>query len=72
MGKNAAEKRDVFSKTEKALMLLSNETCKGLSITNHSFIAVVRQLLQDPKLKGKYLCSERFSQDPLENVYGRV
>lgn len=53
-------------------MLLSNETCKGLRITNHSFVAVVRKLLQDPKLKGKYLRSERFSQDPLENVSGRV
>ena len=55
-----------------ALMLLSNETREGLRITVHSFVAIVRELLQDPKLKGKYLLSERFSQDPLENFFGRV
>ena len=69
---NAVEKRDGFSKTEKALMLLSNETREGLRITVQSFVAIVRKLLQDPKLKGKYLLSERFSQDPLENFFGRV
>ena len=69
---NAVEKRDGFSKKEKALMLLSNETREGLRITVHSFVTIVRELLQDPKLKGKYLLSERFSQDPLENFFGRV
>ncbi len=53
-------------------MLLSNETRKRLRITVHSFVAGVRELLQDPKLKGRYLFSERFSQDPLENFFGRV
>ena len=44
-------------------MLLSSELMRGpesLSI----LVAVVRELLQHPKLKGKYLLSERFSQDP--------
>ena len=69
---NAVKKKDGFSKTEKALMLLSNETCEGLRITVHSFVAIVRELLQDPRLKGEYLLGERFSQDPLENFFGRV
>ena len=58
---NAGEKRDGFSKTEKALMLFSNETRDRLRITVHSFVTVLRELLQDPKLKGKYLLSKRFS-----------
>ena len=48
-GESAVQKRDGFSKTEKALMLLSNETREGLRITVHSFVAIVRELLQDPK-----------------------
>ena len=71
-GESAVQKRDGFSKTERALMLLSNETHEGLGITIHSFVAIVRELLRDPKLKGKYLLSERFSQDPLENLFGKV
>ncbi len=50
-------------------MLLSSETREGLRITVHSFVAVVRELLQHPELKGKYLLSERFNQDPLENLF---
>ena len=42
-------------------MLLSNETHDRLRITVHSFVTVLKELLQDPKLKGKYLLSERFS-----------
>ena len=68
---STVKKRDGFSKSEKALML-SSETREGLRITVHSFVAVVRELLQHPELKGKYLLSERFNQDPLENFFGKV
>ena len=69
---STVKKCDGFSKSEKALMLLSSETREGLRITVHSFVAVVRELLQHPELKGKYLLSERFNQDPLENFFGKV
>ena len=69
---STVKKRDGFSKSEKALMLLSSKTREGLRITVHSFVAVVRELLQHPELKGKYLLSERFNQDPLENLFGKV
>lgn len=44
-------------------MLLSSELMRG-SESLSILVAVVRELLQHPKLKGKYLLSERFSQDP--------
>ena len=69
---STVKKRDGFSKSEKALMLLSSETREGLRITVHSFVAVVRELLQHPEVKGKYLLSERFNQDPLENLFGKI
>ena len=53
-------------------MLLSAETREGLRITVTSFVAIVKELFQHPELKGKYLLSERFSQDPLEIFFGRV
>ena len=68
---STVKKRDGFSKSEKAIMLLSSETCEGFRITVHSLVAVVRELLQHPELKGKYLLSERFNQDPLETFLGR-
>ena len=58
--------------TSGMLLLLSRETRERLRITVHSFVAVVRELLQHPELKGKYLLSERFNQDPLENFFGKV
>ena len=69
---STVKKRDGFSKSEKALMLLSSETREGLRITVHSFVTVVREFLQHPELKGKYLLSERLNQDPLENLFGKV
>ena len=37
---------------------------------NCLFVSVVRKLLQNTKLKGKHLLSERFNQDPMENLFG--
>ena len=51
-------------------MLLSSKAREGLRITAHSFVAVVRELLQHPQLKVKYLLSQRFNQGPLETFYG--
>ena len=36
-----------------------------------SFVELTRKLLSDPVLEGKYVLSEHFSQDPLENYFGQ-
>ena len=36
-----------------------------------SFVDLTRYLLKLPELSGHYLLSERFSQDPIENYFGR-
>ena len=36
-----------------------------------SFVEVTRYLLTLPGMQGKYLLSERFSQDPLEDYFSR-
>lgn len=64
---STVKKHDGFSKSKKALMLLSSKTREGLRISVHSFVAVVRELLQHPELKGKYLLSETL----LRTVWGR-
>ena len=40
--------------------------------TNCLFVSVVRKLLQNTKLKGKHLLSERFNQDPMEYLLGML
>ena len=69
---DAVRKRDGFRRGEQELMLLSSETRVGLRITVNSFVGMLRELLKYPELKGKYLLSERISQDPLENFFGKV
>ena len=40
-------------------------------ISVKSFVELCRKLLADPELKGKYILSDHFSQDPLENYFGQ-
>lgn len=37
-----------------------------------SFVELVKYLLGQPGMKGHYLLSEHFSQDPLENYFGQL
>ena len=46
-------------------------SCMHFCIVN-SFVEVVRYLLNLPGGKGKYILSECFSQDPLENYFGQL
>ncbi len=72
--------------TDKTTMLLSRETIEGLHITGlcnsysfsiyllssvKSFVELSTYLLSTPELKDKYILSEHFSQDPLENYFGQ-
>ena len=36
-----------------------------------SFVELSKKLLTEPDLKGKYILSDHFSQDPLENYFGQ-
>ena len=45
-------------------MFLSWQTCEATLITTHSLIELVKFLLQN---NVKYVLTERFCQDPLEN-----
>ena len=36
-----------------------------------SFVELSKKLLTEPNLKGKYILSDHFSQDPLENYFGQ-
>ena len=49
-------------------MFISWQTYEGLQITVHSFKEVCKFLLQNGV---KYVLSERFCQDDLENYFGR-
>ena len=57
-----------FSKNAKARMFISWQTWEGIQITVHSIIEAVQFLLQHGV---KYVLTERFCQDPLENYFGR-
>ena len=37
-----------------------------------SFVEMVKYLLSQPETKGRYILSEHFSQDPLENYFGQL
>jgi len=39
--------------------------------TVRSFVEIVRYLLNHREAKGRYSLSEKFSQDPLENYFGK-
>jgi hypothetical protein len=50
-------------------MCLSRETLEGLRITVKSFVALGPLLLDQPGVK--FLLSEKFSQDPLEEYFAK-
>eukprot|EP00112_Aurelia_sp_Birch-Aquarium-sp1_P006927 Seg1756.13 transcript_id=Seg1756.13/GoldUCD/mRNA.D3Y31 product=Catalase protein_id=Seg1756.13/GoldUCD/D3Y31 len=57
-----------FSKDAKAKMFLSRQTYEGVQMTVHSTVELVKFLLSR---NVKYVLTERFCQDPLENYFGR-
>ena len=57
-----------FTQNEKAKMFISWQTHEGLQLTVHSFKEVVKFLLENGV---KYVLSEKFCQDDLENYFGR-
>ena len=69
--KDAVSQRPAFTKAEKSMMMLSQETQVGLRTRVLSFVAIVKELLEHLELQGMYLFSEHFSQDPLENFFGQ-
>lgn len=58
-----------FDKTAKAKMFISWQTYEGLQITVKSVIDCVEYLLDT--VKCKFVLTEHFNQDPLENYFGR-
>jgi len=58
-----------FDKTAQAKMFISRQTYEGLQITVHSIVDCVKFLLHNKICS--YVLTERFSQDPLENYFGR-
>ena len=53
-----------FSRNAKNKVFISQETCEGLKISVNAIIKAVQFLLQH---EIRYVLTERFSQDPLEN-----
>ena len=58
-----------YNSNDKARMFISRQTFEGLTITVHSIVNCVKFLLQNNICK--YVLTERFCQDPLENYFGR-
>ena len=85
--KSVAERSDaILTKPHKTRMLLSRETRSGLQLAGKSFnclklfqtihfflvkpfVEISKYLLEQPGVH--YLLSERFSQDPLEDFFGK-
>lgn len=63
------ERPGEFSKTDQGKMFISDQTYEGLQITSHSLVACIKFLLSNQICQ--YVMTERFSQDPLENYFGR-
>ena len=57
-----------FSKKEKNKMSISQQTYEGLKISINSIIEGIQFLLPH---QVRYVLTERFCQDPLENYFGR-
>ena len=67
--KNNIESRSgTFEKTDRSKMFISQQTFEGLMITAHSVVECVQFLLGDGL---NYVLTERFSQDVLEENFGR-
>ena len=58
-----------FTKQAKSNMFLAWQTYEGLLITVNSFVEATRYLLKEGRVR--YVLSERFCQDYLENYFGR-
>ena len=58
-----------FEKSAKSKMFISWQTYQGLRITVKSIVACIKFLLNNNICKFVY--TERFNQDPLENYFGR-
>ena len=58
-----------FDKSAKEKMFISRQTHEGLKITVHSIVECVQFLFRNGQCK--YVLTERFCQDPLENYFGR-
>ena len=66
---NSVEQRQGnFTKDARQKMFISSQTYEGLKITVNSIIEVTQFLLQH---QVKYVLTERFYQDPLENYFSR-
>ena len=66
---NSVEQRQGnFTKDARQKMFISSQTYEGLKITVNSIIEATQFLLQH---QVKYVLTERFCQDPLENYFGR-
>eukprot|EP00795_Rhopilema_esculentum_P017480 gene17480-9089_t len=66
--KEAIESRDGnYSEAERKKMFLSKATYDGLQTTSYALIECVKYLLQNGF---KYVLTNRFCQDPLENHFG--
>ena len=66
---NSVEQRQGnFTKDARQKMFISSQTDEGLKITVNSIIEATQFLLQH---QVKYVLTERFCQDPLENYFGR-
>ena len=61
------ERHGNFTKNAKNNMFISHQTYEGLKITVNSIIESVKFLLQNDV---KFVLTERFCQDPLENYFG--
>ena len=58
-----------YDKAAKDKMFISRQTHIGLRITAHSIVDCVKYMLKNTSCK--YVLTERFCQDPLENYFGR-
>ena len=65
---DSVDSRQDVDDGKKATMTLSKETIEGLTITGK----FCQYLTDVPDTTGQYFLSERISQDPLENYFGRV
>ena len=57
-----------MSRNARSNVFISWKTFEGLKVTVHSIIEAVKFLLQHHV---KYVLTERFSLDPLENYFGQ-
>ena len=74
---NAAEKeKNAFKQRDQRGVACNNEVLyrhHGIyAIAVKSFVELSKYLMKLPAFQGKYLLSEHFSQDPIENYFGQL